>query len=660
MNQSPGGDPTTLLPATVAVRVTFVMALVLTTMVTVATGLQTPAVWLFWGLTGVLAGFSFWPRVPERFRAAYVCVSWFAAGCGTLWWYGLIGGSAIVVVAIALAGLFFGARTALFATGLATVVMGAAGYAHVDGVIEVDPRSFGNTSAAMWIVQTATFFAIATMVALVQSAVLQKAQAATARARHFALAVERTDSSVIITDPSSRIVWMNDAFTKMTGYTVDEAIGRAARDLLQGPGTSVSERARMRACVEAGEAFTADIVNYTKAGTPYWVRVEVRPFHDERGRLSGFTGVQSDVTVEVMRAAFDAIERTLAAALAVARRNDDAYAALAAALVHGGPVMCARVWRVVDGVVQWMVVRTPVEGERRGAPGFAEGLPAPTALPADQATPALVPRIAPIPHAALVATLDAAAGIGVDVCVDPHLPGAPELAERLPRLLGHVQKALERLDEGQVLERALGEASRSLAEREVLLKEVHHRVKNNLQIVSSLLGMQADRATTPEARVVIEESAHRVRSMALIHQLLYGGTDLARVDLGGYAHILAAELRGTLAPSAALKLDVDEANVTVEQAIPCGLILNELITNALKHGRSADGVHRLLVEVRGAPDAVVLVVADEGPGLPPDFTARRRSSLGMKIVDALVKQLGATLQVTSTGGTRFSLQVPCG
>ncbi len=644
MKQSPEVEPTTLLPATVAVRVTFVMAIVLTTLLTVTTGPQAPAVWLFWALTAVLAGFAFWPRVPERARAVYVCVSWFSAGCGTLWSYGLLGGSAIVAVSIALVGLFFGARSALIGTAIATIVMAAAGYAHVGGLVVIDPQlPISNTSSAVWIVQTSTFFAVATMLALVQAAVLRKAQEATARARHFALAVERTDSSVIITDPSSRIEWMNDAFTRMTGFSVGEAVGRCPGALLQGQGTSATERARMRACVKAGVGFTADVVNYTKARTPYWTRIEVRPFHDASGRLLGFTGVQSDVTADVMRATFDDVERTLTASLAVARRNADAYAALADALVHGGPVVGARVGRCVDGQVEWLASRDADAGEdpARGGDG------------------ALVPGQA-APDAGASAVSVAEGDLRVEVRLADHLPGARALAERLPRLLGHVRKAQERLDEGQVLERALDDASRSLAEREVLLKEVHHRVKNNLQIVSSLLAMQADRVATPEARGVIDESVHRVRSMALIHQLLYGGTDLSRVDLGGYAQILGSELRGALAPSAELRIDVERADVTVEQAIPCGLVLNELITNALKHGRSADGLNRLHVEVRAAPDGVALVVADQGPGLPPDFAQRRRSSLGMKIVDALARQLGATLQVTSSGGTRFSLLVPPG
>ncbi len=659
MKQRPEPDLSTVLPATVAVRVTFAMAFVLTMLVTVTTGLHAPAVWLFWALTAVLAGFSFWPRVPERARAAYVCVSWFSAGCGTLWSYGLLGGSAIVVVAIALVGLFFGARSALLATGVGTIVMGASGLAHVGGFVVIDPQlSLDNSSSPMWIVQTATFFAVAAMVAFVQSAVLQKAQSATARARHFALAVERTDSSVLITTPSTHIEWMNDAFTKLTGYTAAEAIGRTPAALLQGSGTSVTERERMRACVRAGEGFTADLVNYTKAGAPYWTRVEVRPFHDEGGRLLGFTGVQSDVTIDVMRATYDDVERALSASLAVARRKDDAYAVFADALVRGGPVLCARVWRTAGDGVEWIAVRTAPGRERSGAAAFVDGLPSPTAVP--NGLPELAPfaRAQPTPHAALCATVDEEAGVRVDVSVADDLPGASQLVERMPRLLGLVRKALQRLDEGQVLERALAEASRSLAEREVLLKEVHHRVKNNLQIVSSLLGMQADRAATPEAREVIEESSHRVRSMALIHQLLYGGTDLARVDLAGYARILASELRSALAPGAELQLETHEAHVTVEQAIPCGLILNELVTNALKHGRSPDGVHRLHVDVRAAPDGVVLVVGDHGPGLPPDFVQRRRSSLGMKIIDALVKQLGATLQVASEPGARFALHVP--
>jgi two-component sensor histidine kinase len=198
--------------------------------------------------------------------------------------------------------------------------------------------------------------------------------------------------------------------------------------------------------------------------------------------------------------------------------------------------------------------------------------------------------------------------------------------------------------------------ARSLAEREVLLREIHHRVKNNLQIVSSLLAMQADRTQSEEARSSLTESGSRVRSMALVHQLLYGGRDLAGVDLGEYVRILSTELRAALDPRAELALDLGVADVTIETAVPSALVLNELLTNALKHGRSPDGVCRVRVSVSQDAAATTLRVEDQGAGLPA--LGSGAGPIGMKIVTALVRQLGARLAVESDGGARFVITIP--
>jgi two-component sensor histidine kinase len=205
-------------------------------------------------------------------------------------------------------------------------------------------------------------------------------------------------------------------------------------------------------------------------------------------------------------------------------------------------------------------------------------------------------------------------------------------------------------------ERAL---SRALREKETLLQEVHHRVKNNLQVVSSLLSMQASLATTDASRAALEDSTHRIRTMALIHQQLYGGTDFSAIELGEYARSLAGELRGALDPRSELRLDVDAVHVALAQALPCGLILNELVTNAFKHGRSADGICRVTIALRSKDAGFVLEVADAGRGFAEDWSTLRRRSLGAQIVESLVRQLRARLEVASTPeGARFTVHCP--
>lgn len=195
----------------------------------------------------------------------------------------------------------------------------------------------------------------------------------------------------------------------------------------------------------------------------------------------------------------------------------------------------------------------------------------------------------------------------------------------------------------------------ALQEKVTLLQEVHHRVKNNLQIVSSLLEMQADQTVTEDARAALLESTHRVRSMALIHQQLYSGETFSRIDLGEYARRLTTDLCSALAPDAELRLTVASVFVPLERALPCGLILHELVTNALKHGRSADGVCRLVVSLAEDDRRAVLSVSDDGPGLRGSWDSLQLRSLGGRVVTSLVRQLRATLQVGAAPGACFTL-----
>lgn len=215
----------------------------------------------------------------------------------------------------------------------------------------------------------------------------------------------------------------------------------------------------------------------------------------------------------------------------------------------------------------------------------------------------------------------------------------------------------------QRVEVRTADLKRSLAEKELLLKEVHHRVKNNLQVICSLLSMQMDEAESksPADPVAgpIREAHTRVLSMAMIHEQLYQSTTLEDVDFGVYAESLAMRLfRGYCVDPFRIRLELatEPLHLTIDQAIPCGLILNELISNTLKHAFNdgREGVIRIGFR-RLASGRAELSVADTGPGLPADFDIMRVRSLGMQVVKALSEQLGARLHIASDGGTRIAL-----
>lgn len=191
----------------------------------------------------------------------------------------------------------------------------------------------------------------------------------------------------------------------------------------------------------------------------------------------------------------------------------------------------------------------------------------------------------------------------------------------------------------------------SLQEKEALLKEVHHRVKNNLQVITSLLRMETAKSHDPSTQVALKDMQGRIRSMALLHETLYRSGSLARVNLADYLSQLAAQLFRLQNPSPGLVkllLELTPVEVEMDQAIPCGLLANELLTNSLKHGfpGGRGGEVRLHLERRDA-GAVVLVVSDTGIGLPADFDIGKAQSLGLRIVTDLAKQLQGTLEVSA-------------
>jgi len=200
----------------------------------------------------------------------------------------------------------------------------------------------------------------------------------------------------------------------------------------------------------------------------------------------------------------------------------------------------------------------------------------------------------------------------------------------------------------------------SLREKEVLLKEIHHRVKNNLQIVSTLLDLQSGHTTDRAAIEMFKESRGRVKSMALIHERLYRSQDMARVNLGEYVRQLAADLHRTyrMSEGIRLELDVDVPPVAIDIAIPCGLLLNELISNCFKHAfaDAAEGCLRVALHRDGG--ANVLTVADDGAGFPAGTDFQNTASFGLQLVNTLVDQLDGEISLTADRGTTFTVRFP--
>ena len=210
----------------------------------------------------------------------------------------------------------------------------------------------------------------------------------------------------------------------------------------------------------------------------------------------------------------------------------------------------------------------------------------------------------------------------------------------------------------QNLQAIIDEKTALLAERTLLLNEVHHRVKNNLQIVSSLLSLRS-RGATPELKQVLLESQLRVRTMALTHQLLYEKRDFSSVPLANYLRQLCQLVRQTLSNTDFIRFDFTEMDddivLALEQAIPCGLLATEILTNSIKHACPEQQKGQVILKLTQAHHKITLMIGDNGIGLPATIELGQGNSLGMQLIPAFIAQLGAQIELSRQHGTLYSI-----
>ena len=205
------------------------------------------------------------------------------------------------------------------------------------------------------------------------------------------------------------------------------------------------------------------------------------------------------------------------------------------------------------------------------------------------------------------------------------------------------------------------ELTSTLRERDVLLQEIHHRVKNNLQVISSLINLQLRQLSDPTSRGALEECQTRVQAIALIHEKLYQSRDYSRVPFSEYARGLAGNVFHALGVSnskVTLELAIESLLLGVDKAIPCGLILNELITNCLKHAFPQERKGCVRVELSREGGDAVLRVSDDGVGMPPELLPQESASLGMSLIHTLVGQLEGRIQIDKQPGTSVRVAFP--
>lgn len=202
----------------------------------------------------------------------------------------------------------------------------------------------------------------------------------------------------------------------------------------------------------------------------------------------------------------------------------------------------------------------------------------------------------------------------------------------------------------------ISDMKQAIEDREVLLREVQHRVRNNMQLILSLLDLQGGGIDEPAAKASLRQASGRVRSVALAQERLHESDGFARVDLGDYLRSLV-EAAGPVDGHSMVNLsfEADPIDLPLDRAVPTGLVVNELLSNALRHAFPADRPGTVRVEARRGPAGIAITVADDGIGLPETVSFDRPRSLGMQLIKRLSRQVGAELRVHRQGGTRVEL-----
>jgi PAS domain S-box-containing protein len=441
--------------------------------------------------------------------------------------------------------------------------------------------------------------------------------------------LDNVGGAIFIKDAQYRYVYVNRKVCEVFGRRAEEIIGKSDRDFFSDG--SVEEIMRSdRPVIERGETISREETGLTfssKEARTYWT-VKL-PLRDSAGAVTGLCGISTDIT-ERKRAeeVKDRLLKAIAAAtegIAITDDNDRfIYVNDAHAGIYGyhPDELVGKSWRdTVSPDLQRTVEKALEETLHNRAVGIWSG-----------ETPARRRDGTVIPTEVTATSRWGEAGTYLG-----HICIVRDITER-------------KRSEAQIMS--------ALAEKEVLLKEIHHRVKNNLNVIASLLSLQSRYITEPAVVGILEECRHRIKSMALIHEKLYQTRNFSRIDFKEYLNSLISMLSSSYihrGDNISLVTDIQDLSLDIDTAITCGLITNELVTNCLKHAFPENRGGVISINLFSEEGKRVLTVRDDGIGLPDKFDLTRTNTLGLKMVTMLTKQLEGTLHVAVNNGTEIRI-----
>ena len=458
--------------------------------------------------------------------------------------------------------------------------------------------------------------------------------AAAERLRLLDRAINAAGEGICITGPNEAgnpLVYVNHRFEQLTGYPAEEVLGQNMR-FLQGADTNRGTVDRMRAAIESEQEVVTELLNYRKDGTPFWNQTSITPVRDATGNVSHFVAVLQDITQRKR-------------AEAALTDSEVRYRRLFEAAKDGILILDADTGMILD-VNPFLVEMLGFSheqflGKRIWELSFFKDIVASQAKFASLQQQEYI-RYEDLP-------LETANGQRRDV---EFVSNVYQVDHRKT-----IQCNIRDITDRKRAQDALQEL---LREKESLLKEVHHRVKNNLQVISSLVRLQSTQVENGVAQAVLRDMQNRIGSMALLHETLYQSESFARVNLATYLQSICSQSFRSLAADPEfieLRLDLASVSLDVNQAVPCGLLINELVSNCLKHAFPNGRRGEVRVELQLVDDgpAVRLRVADNGVGLPADFDLQRLHSLGLQLVSDLVGQIQGRLEVGRGPGAVFEV-----
>jgi PAS domain S-box-containing protein len=452
------------------------------------------------------------------------------------------------------------------------------------------------------------------------------------RMRLLEVAIDNINDMVVVTkapkeDPTnSEIILVNEAFEKFTGYSTEEVIGLTPT-FLHGDETSEKVLQRIDQQIKDHETLREEFINYTKDGTPYWVELDMAPFPSMNNNYEYWVGINRDVTKR--KEAEQKLEESEQRYRALAELSFDAIFEIA---LDGTILNCNK--RACD-----------LFGYRRDE---LIGLNSSQLIPKKYRSegPDMITDSQTTDEGAWERTYQKKDGTTFPTEIHTQIyevGGNKRLVAYVRDITAHKEY------ENRI--------RKSLKEKETLLAEVHHRVKNNLAVISGLLEMQVLNTEDQQLLNKLKESQSRIQSIAMVHEKLYSSESFSEIQIDNYINDLLDMVVSSIIDDEkqiSVRKDMEPVTLAVRQAVPCGLLLNELITNCYKHafeGRD-EGVISISIE-NPADDLISLRVQDDGVGLPSDFDIDNQSSLGMTLVSTLVRQLDGDLAVNSDEGSSF-------